>query len=257
MDRTIQTIQIVLGRILVNYYAVPHDTRSAGAILFLHGWGADGAIWFPIMRELRDAGFALYSIDFPGFGKSEMPSHPFFVDDYMEVVDEFIQKLALKNCIVVAHSFGGRVAIKLAAAYPNLIQKLVLVDSAGVRLTSQKLTIKQNIIRTIKPLLHLWPLCFLRPYLYRLFASEDYLAYPRLRETFVKVVNEDLTPILPRVTTDTLLVWGAKDNETPLAAAKIMQKNILRSRLVILSNAGHFSFLDDQQGFLQILKEFL
>lgn len=241
----------------MNYYVMPHDAQLAGAILFLHGWGADGAIWVPVMRKLHDAGFASCSIDFPGFGKSEMPPHPFSVDDYTEVVREFIQKLVLNNCVVVAHSFGGRVAIKLAAMHPDAIQKLVLVDSAGVRLASQKFSFKQGIIRMIRPLFRIWPLGFLRPYLYRWFASEDYLAYPHLRETFIKVVNEDLTSLLPRVTAGTLLIWGANDCDTPMQAAHIMQKNILHSRLVVLPGAGHFSFLDDQQGFLKTLKEFL
>lgn len=256
MDKIIQK-QIVLGGILVNYYVMPQNMESVGTILFLHGWGADGTIWFPVMQELYGAGFTLYSIDFPGFGKSEMPPHSFSVDDYTEIVREFIQKLALKNCVVIAHSFGGRIAIKLAATHPDAVQKLVLVDSAGVRLASKKLSFKQGAIRVIRPLFRLWPLCLFRPYLYRWFASEDYLAYPRLRETFVKVVNEDLTSLLPRITTDTLLIWGANDKDTPIQAAEIMQKNIVRSRLVVLPDAGHFSFLDDQKGFIKALKEFL
>lgn len=257
MNKAIQTKQVVLREILVNYYAIPDAGPTVGTILLLHGWGADGAIWFPIMQELADRGLALYSIDFPGFGKSEMPPKAFSVDDYTEIMHEFIQKLELKNCFVVAHSFGGRVAIKLAAAYPGLIQKLVLVDSAGIPVKTNKLSLKQGAVHIIRPLIHLWPLCLLRPYLYRMFASEDYLAYPHLRETFVRVVNEDLTPVLSRVAAETLLVWGENDKDTPLASAEIMQKNIPHSRLIILKHAGHFSFLDDKQGFLKALQKFL
>ncbi len=257
MNKIIQTKQAVVRDILMNYYVIPNAGQVAGTILFLHGWGADGAIWFPVMQALIDKSLTLYSIDFPGFGKSEMPPKAFSVDDYAEIVKEFIQKLALKNCFVVAHSFGGRVAIKLTARYPDLIQKLVLVDSAGVRLKSQKLIFKQSFVRTLKPLLRLPLLRMLRPYAYRWFASEDYLAYPQLRETFIKVVNEDLTSILPRITSKTLLIWGSEDHDTPLQAANIMQKNIRHARLVVLKNAGHFSFLDDQHVFLKALQEFL
>jgi pimeloyl-ACP methyl ester carboxylesterase len=77
-----------------------------------------------------------------------------------------------------------------------------------------------------------------------------------MRQTLVNSVNEDLTPLLSRITQPTLLIWGDKDTATPLAHAKIMEKHIADSGLVVFENAGHFSFLDKPYEFMLVLKSF-
>jgi pimeloyl-ACP methyl ester carboxylesterase len=96
-----------------------------------------------------------------------------------------------------------------------------------------------------------------RERIYRAVASPDYSNAGPLRETFVKLVNEDLTPILPQVTAPTLLVWGADDTETPLSSARVMERLIPQARLVVFQNAGHFSYLDQYGKFRLIVRQFL
>ena len=65
-----------------------------------------------------------------------------------------------------------------------------------------------------------------------------------MRDTLVKVVNEDLTGLLPQIKVPTLLMWGADDTATPVADGRLMEQLIPDARLVVLDNAGHYSYLD-------------
>jgi pimeloyl-ACP methyl ester carboxylesterase len=73
----------------------------------------------------------------------------------------------------------------------------------------------------------------------------------------VKLVNEDLTPVLPHITAPTLLIWGEDDTETPVSCAMVMQKLIPHAELVVLKNAGHFSYLDQYGKFRLLVRKFL
>ncbi len=89
------------------------------------------------------------------------------------------------------------------------------------------------------------------------FGSRDYLAAGPMRPTLVKVVNEDLTPLLPGVQAPTLILWGDRDREIPRTAMEIMAARIPNARLVVFEGAGHFPFLDVPERFCGALMEFL
>ena len=78
-----------------------------------------------------------------------------------------------------------------------------------------------------------------------------------MKKVFVKIVNEDLTPFMGAITQPTLLIWGENDATTPLSDAKIMNKLIKDSGLVVLKGAGHYSFLDRYGDFMAAFKYFL
>jgi pimeloyl-ACP methyl ester carboxylesterase len=88
-------------------------------------------------------------------------------------------------------------------------------------------------------------------------ASADYLAAGPLRPTLVKLVNADLRPFMPRVAVPTLLVWGSDDADTPLSAAREMERLIPDAGLVVLDRAGHYSYLDQPARFARIVTHFL
>ena len=75
-----------------------------------------------------------------------------------------------------------------------------------------------------------------------------------MRATFVRVVNQDLTPYLSKIKAPSLLVYGRQDEDTPLKLAKIMEKKIPDAGLVVLENAGHFSYLDQYAQYIKIVK---
>jgi pimeloyl-ACP methyl ester carboxylesterase len=78
-----------------------------------------------------------------------------------------------------------------------------------------------------------------------------------MRPVLVRVVNEDLTPILPEITQQTLLIWGERDADVPLSAARIMFAKIKNSSLAVIPGAGHYAFVDRPDEFHSAIKEFL
>ena len=90
------------------------------------------------------------------------------------------------------------------------------------------------------------------------FGSEDYRnASPMMRDILVKVVNEDLEPLLPNIKQSTLLIWGTEDTATPLSDAKIMENLIPDAGIVEVKGAGHYSFLEQPQLVNVVLDSFL
>ena len=83
-----------------------------------------------------------------------------------------------------------------------------------------------------------------RDKIYKKMGAEDYVATPELKETFINVIDEDLTHYLEKITQQTLLIWGENDDATPVSQAKIMKEKIKNSKLIVVPNAGHFSFVD-------------
>jgi pimeloyl-ACP methyl ester carboxylesterase len=246
--------QIILNGQLVSYGHY-NSQKQNGCLIFLHGWRSNKEVWNGVVGKL--GGSAIYQIDLPGFGKSQAPSRTMTVGDYAEVVKGFIEKLGLSNVIVVGHSFGGRIGIKLASKNPEFISKLVLVDSAGFAMDSQKKTAMNLAAKIVKPFFKPKFMQGLRKSIYKQIGSEDYVATPELQRTFVNVVSEDLTKDMGQIKCPTLIINGQNDKDTPVEFGRRMQSLIPNSKFLILKNAGHFSFLDQPEEFEQELIRFI
>lgn len=229
--------------------------------VLMHGWGGQVASLKPVFDYLVKS-YKVYAFDFPGFGKSGPPEEPWGSEDYGRFVAKFFKAVNIKKTNIIAHSFGGRVAIWLAANFPEMVNKLVLVNSAGIKpRRTLKYYIKMAIVKTGKRIL-LLPIYgrygqSLLNNLYRLVGSKDYQQQTGImRATLVKVVNEDLRWLLPKVIAPTLLIWGEDDKDVPLCYAKIMEKEIKDAGLVVLKGAGHFSYLDRFSDFCLVVSKF-
>jgi pimeloyl-ACP methyl ester carboxylesterase len=245
-----------MGGLKVHYLQCGSASQN---VLVLHGWGGSIDSVRCIVDDLqRD--YRVIALDLPGHGQSGLPPEPWTVGDYAACVLEVLRRLGVSSCFVVGHSFGARIAIKLAASHPGLLQRIALVNAAGVRLPptgSQKArTLLGTSTKGIARYLGSYGPRF-REFMTRLTASSDYLAAGELRPTFSKVVQEDLTPLLAKVLVPTLLVWGDGDRDTPLTIGLIMNKHIPNSELVVLQHAGHFSYIDQFGQFRLLLRRFL
>lgn len=230
--------------------------------MLLHGWEGTWQSWLPIIEKLKES-FTVYALDLPGFGLSKIES-PLDLSEYAKTVNEFIKNLGARPTLI-GHSFGGSVAIKIASQYPNSIKNIVLVNASGVRIKNQTVEAKRKIAHSAGTIFSLPILNFfyqpLRSLVYRFWAKgSDYESLSNkqnLKQTFIKILNEDLTSALGKIRVPTLIFWGKNDQETPLFLANILHHGIAHSKLVIAPHAGHFSYLDDQEKFCEVLKEFL
>src|SRR5471030_121812 len=101
------------------------------SLVFLHGWGCDWQIWSPIITELSKI-YELTLLDLPGFGQSENPPTTWNSTNYSWLLKEIFKELQLEKSVLIGHSFGGKISSIFAAQFPQLITKLMLVDSAGL-----------------------------------------------------------------------------------------------------------------------------
>lgn len=245
-----------IGGVDINY-----EVFGAGKdVLILHGWGANIATVMPLVRML-EKNFRVWAIDFPGFGKSGTPPEDWDVYSYAEITRAFIERVHIQKPVLIGHSFGGRISIILSAKKMTDINKIILVDSAGV-LPKRGLEyyIKVYSYKSMKLIAKAVGKISkeLEDKLKTRFGSADYKsASPVMRGIFVRVVNEDLTYLMPSVAQPTLLLWGEKDNATPLSDAKIMEKRMPDAGLAVIQNAGHYSYLDNPAQCNIIINKFL
>ena len=232
------------------------------AVLLLHGWGSSIEPYRQLTQLLSQKYFVI-ALDMPGFGGSQEPPEPYGVDEYVDVVLEFLKPFGLKELNLVGHSFGGRVIIKMVnRELPFRVNKITLIDSAGIRpQPTKKKSFRQRCYKlgkwfvTRRPIEKLFPDAL--DQLQRKFGSADYAAAsPMMRKCLVKVVNEDLSHLLPGITPPTLLVWGENDTATPLSDGQQMEREIPNAGLAVIKNAGHYSFLEQPGLFLRIMASF-
>lgn len=246
----------VIDDIKVNYFLTERDSEEA--VVMLHGWGANIEL-FSNAAALISSGYTVAAPDMPGFGKTPEPPAEWTVDDYTDFVIKFIAGLGFRKVILLGHSFGGRVIIKMAnrPGLPFEITKIILVDAAGIKPEkSAEQKMKESVSKFGKKLLSGTPKLLNK--LQSMAGSQDYRdASPLMRRILVNVVNEDLTELLPGIKQSTLLIWGTLDTATPLSDAKRMEELIPDAGLAEIPGCGHFSFLENPALFNAIISSFL
>jgi pimeloyl-ACP methyl ester carboxylesterase len=230
-------------------------------VVLLHGWGTSSESLVPLCGALADS-FRVLTVDLPGFGWSQTPPVAWGTADYAGHIERLMQETGVAGAALVGHSFGGRIAITLAAKQPARVSRLVLVASAGIR-PRRRLGyyVRVGAVKLVRWFFSLpgWGAVGQRMIskMYDRFGSRDYRAAGPMRPTLVKVVNEDLTPLLPAVQAPTLILWGDQDRDVPRSAMEIMAARISHARLVVFEGAGHFPFLDMPEKFCETVKGFL
>ncbi len=218
-------------------------------LLFLHGYLSSKEA-FAAQVEYFSRFFRVTAIDFIGFGQSAPLTSPFSVGDYAQWTREVLQLLGVRKPHVIAHSFGCRVAVKMASTEKGVFDKMVLTGAAGVILKrSLGYKIKVRSYRLVKKL---FP-----DFAERRFGSAEYRALsPLMKESYKKIVNEDLRGDARRVENQVLLIQGKGDKTTPLKEAEAYLQAFPNGKLKIMQG-GHFAFAENPPLFHLITEEFL
>ncbi len=241
----------------INGVRTEYEEQGQGkAVILLHGWGQRMIMMEPVFMHLKSH-FHVFNFDFPGFGKSETPSRGWSLADYQAFLEQFCVQMGVENPILIGHSFGARVAIRYAASHP--VCKMVLTGAAGIRpKPSWQSRIRTAGYKAARKAVALTGSRELEEKLKNHFGSEDYRnAQGVMRETLVKVVNEDLTDLLPRIQIPVLLVWGEKDEATPLWMGKQMEEMMPAAGLAIFEGDDHFAYFHQSDRFNRCLDIFL
>ncbi|HJR44986.1 MAG TPA: alpha/beta fold hydrolase [Actinomycetota bacterium] len=227
-------------------------------VVVLHGWGGRIESMAPVL-DCLEASFRVVAIDLPGFGESPLPTGVWGTPDYATFVRDLLREVGVERAHFVGHSYGAKTSLYLAATVPALVDKLVLQASSGLRTPpSFQARLKRGVSRTARVAGRFGdPGVRVRDALYRRIQSSDYRDAGDLRPILVKVVNEDLEGLLPRVQASTLLIWGSKDDAVPMSHARTMERSIPDAGLVVFEGAGHFAYLDEPGRFCRVVRHFL
>jgi pimeloyl-ACP methyl ester carboxylesterase len=236
--------------------------RRPGApppLLLLHGWGTDSSFMWPVTDQLP--GRHAICPDLPGHGASPNPPAPWGVPEYAAAVADLARQDAGGGPFdVVAHSFGARIGLRLAASGEVPLRRLLLTGAAGLRAPGASAKPRASVRMARFAARHGGTAGeALRERVYERVGSEDYRQAVRdgLRETFVKVVNDDLRDLLGEIRVPVLLVFGDRDDATPIERGREMADAIPDAALVTFEGRGHYAYLDELPRFGAIAREFL
>ncbi len=225
-------------------------------VVLLHGWGQNLEMMAYIAVFLKEH-FKVYSLDLPGFGASSEPIKAYTVEDYATWLHKFLEELEVTNPIIIAHSFGCRIAFHYAYKYP--VYKMCLTGAAGLRPPrSIGWYIRTYSYKLVKSLIVVSPFKGLLKNLQDNVGSTDYRnASGVMRETLVKVVNDDVRDLLPQIDVETLLVFGSKDDATPLSSGQQIEKLLPNGTLVVFEGDDHYAYFHQAARFNAVLEAFL
>ncbi len=218
-------------------------------MVFLHGYLSSKES-FAAQVAYFSQFYRVTAFDFIGQGASEPLQTPFSVEDYAIWTEEVLSLLGVEKPSVVAHSFGCRVLIKMAKRGRQVFDKLILTGPAGVVLPrGLRYRCKVAAYRLVKK--------FAPRFAERHFGSAEYKTLsPVMRESYKKIVNEDLRSDAAQIRNQILIVEGKTDTTTPMKAAQAYLAVMQNARLKVM-DGGHFAFAEHPLAFNLLVEEFL
>lgn len=222
-------------------------------IVILHGWTYSLDKWSKFSDLLKKNGFEVYLPKIPGLTQE---SNEFWnLDKYADWLNNELGKYQDK-VILLGHSNGGRIAINFAVKYPNKIEKLILIDSAGIFHNELPIRLKRIVFRNISKIGKKFTKSdVLRKVLYKFAREDDYAnASENMKKAITDLVNTDLRPILGKVKIPTQIIWGENDQITPVKDAYLMNELVKESKLHIVKNARHSPFFTNCEEVVEIIK---
>lgn len=252
-------------------------------IIFIHGLGSYLPAWTKNINELKN-NFRCIALDLPGYGKSSKEIHSGQMEFYADIVNVFAGKLGLKKVVIAGHSMGGQIAIVASLKYPDLVDKLILVDPAGFEefTAGQKqwfrdvmtvdgvaLTNNQQIRTNIFFNFNNVPddAEFMITDRIALKGAKDFNNYCyAVVQSVNGMVDQPVIDFLPNVNQPALIIFGKQDQLIPNRylnpgftedIAKIGHSKLKNSQLKMIDNCGHFAQFEQPEEVNSAIKDFL
>lgn len=207
-------------------------------IIILHGWTKTLDKWQKFTDSLSESKTEVNLLKIPGL--TEKSEKVWKLTDYVSWLKNIIDK-EKNNVVLIGHSNGGKIALAFINQYPQKVEKLILIDSAGIYHKELLLQIKKIIFKIIAKVgKKLTSSKSMRNLLYKLAKESDYKDLDdNTKQTMINLISVDLKPILSQIKTPTLIIWGANDKITPLSDGILINNLIKNSKLKIIEDARH------------------
>jgi pimeloyl-ACP methyl ester carboxylesterase len=251
-------------------------------LVFVHGLGGSWQNWLEQLPELARE-HRVVTMDLPGFGYSPMPEEQISIAGYARLLDGLLGELGIDAAAVVGNSMGGFIGAELAIAFPQRVERLVLVSAAGLSTYNDPLP-----MRAIPALVRLERI-LAGGTAWLAAKSETVMRRRRLREATLNavvrhpgrlpaalaaeqlrgagkpgfvtalqaVIDYDVRDRLPEIACPTLIVWGDRDRLITVRDADVFEELIPNSRKVIFEDTGHVAMLERPAAFNALLEDFL
>jgi pimeloyl-ACP methyl ester carboxylesterase len=242
----------------IKYY----DVGSGPPLLLIHGIGGDADEWAFCFAPFSQS-HRVIAMDLLGFGRSDKPPIEYTIAGFVEVVEQFLRTLNIERAAVLGESLGGWIASAFALKRPERVDKLILVDAAGVWGDIKELPIDVR-VSTREHLGQVFRLLFcdknlatddLIDYGYRLHLerNDGYTIDSVLRNS----PRERLDAVINKIGMPTLIVWGEQDEMIPLTVGRNLHQLIPGSKLAVIPECGHLPALEKPAEFVRCVLEFL
>jgi 3-oxoadipate enol-lactonase len=257
-------MKIKANGIYMNYML--EGPPSAPVITLSHSLATDYTMWEPQMEVLK-AHYRVLRYDTRGHGGSDVPEGPYSLDQLGEDVHALLQALEIKQTHFMGLSMGGMIAQVFALKHPGMFRSLILCDTMS-RVDHQALPVwderimitqTQGMEPHVEPTIERW---FTKPFrsspvadrvraMIRATSPEGYVGCSRA------IMELNLTERLPDIRLPTLIIVGADDPGTPVAASQAMHEKLKGSKLIILKSAAHLSNIEQAEAFNKAVISFL
>jgi pimeloyl-ACP methyl ester carboxylesterase len=287
--KTLHAGMLHMGSLRVHHM---HGGRGS-PVLFIHGLGSSGYMEWRFNLEFAAARHRVYAPDLPGFGRTEKPRARYGIPYFTRFIERYMLGRGLRSAAIVGASLGGRVALELALNRPELVRKLVLVNSLGLGRPSMQLTyglitlprVGEAFMKLAGDALQWAPARMIRGMASRYVGSsadlkrtmdDDYFANLRelyaadgYQDAYLSTVRSLITPKallgadydlskrLHEIKLPVQLIWGADDPLFPVAHAARAHSLIKDSRLAVIEGAGHTPQAERPEEFNRVLDNFL
>ncbi len=258
-------VAVVTERGFVHYEVVGRGQP----VILLHGWIGSWGLWHNTMDSLGDR-FRCYAPEFWGFGSTSNNGGGFQIDDFVEMVDKFMDRLGIDSAPIIGHSMGGTVALSLALNKPERVKQIIVVGSPIVG-KSLSLWLRISGQSWAAKLLWKFPILlntFLKLYAYQI-TNKPSIWYDMVikdvssttLDSFFRSISSlhktDLTTKVHEIDVPILGIYGEQDVVVAPAQAQVLTKNIPHAKTVLLPDSGHFPMLDELEIFNDHLRYFL
>ncbi|HTZ87779.1 MAG TPA: alpha/beta hydrolase [Solirubrobacteraceae bacterium] len=260
----------------------PEEDRGQNPLVFVHGLSGSWPNWLEQLPVFA-ATHRVITLDLPGFGHSPMPREEISISGYARMLDRLLDELGVDAASVVGNSMGGFISAELAIAFPQRVERLVLVSAAGLS------TYNHRGSATALPALRHAERSLMAAAAWTAAKSDIVARRARLREATLNVVvrhpskldpalaaeqlrgagkpgflqgfeavfHYDIRERLPEIACPTLIVWGEQDRLISVRDADVFAELIPNSRKVVFGDTGHMAMLERPEAFNALLEEFL
>lgn len=254
----------------------PRDGAEA-PMLLVHGLGATLDHWalaIPLLSKSR----RVLAIDLPGFGRSGKPDRVYSPAEFVAVLHGFLSALGVTRFVLVGHSMGGAISAEFALEHEAAVERLVLVDAAGMTrmptglldylverfeqtVDPKRVVLPPRLVRAMVKLVFYEPSAFAERNVVRILASMSEDDWPDRVRSFVRSVSglsrSRVRQRLGDIRLPTLIVWGARDRVLPLRHGRRLHAGIRGSKLVVFPRTGHCPQIERPDAFCEAVAAFL